>query len=87
MQALHHKLAIINGPAAELKIAKQCLGESKVQHYLRMYGADLLDTLDDADHAIDITLNRIATGLNDFGRRQAMLGIRAGGVGYDDSST
>ena len=34
MQAMHHKLATLNDPAVELKLAKHCLGESKVQHLL-----------------------------------------------------
>ena len=42
-QAMRHKLATINHPAVELKLAKHCLGESDMQHFLRMCGADLID--------------------------------------------
>ena len=38
MQAMHHKLTTLNDPAVKLKLAKHCLGESKVQHLLRLYG-------------------------------------------------
>ena len=34
-----------------------------------------------ADLTIDTTLNRIAAGASDFGRKQAALGIRVGGIG------
>ena len=84
MQAMHYTLSTLNEPVVELKLAKHCLGERKVQHLLRMYGADLRLTLADADRTIDMTLNRIATGLTDFGRKQAALGIQVVGWGYDD---
>ena len=38
MQAIYHKLTTLNDPAVELKLAKHCLGESKVQQLLRLYG-------------------------------------------------
>ena len=78
---MHHKLSTLNDPAVELKLAKYCLGESKVQHLLRMYGTDLRPTLVDADRTIDMTLNRIATGITETGRHQAALGIHIGGLG------
>ena len=80
-QAMRRTVATLNDPAVELKLAQQCLGESKVQHFLRLYGTDLMDALGHADQTIDTTLNRIATGLGDFGRKQAALGIRVGGMG------
>ena len=38
MQAMHHKLTTLNNPVVEHKLAKRCLGESKIQHLLRVYG-------------------------------------------------
>jgi len=81
MQAMHHKLTTLNDPAVELKLAKHCLGESKVQHLLRLYGLELHPTLPAADKTIDMTLTRIATGLTDTGRQQAALGLHIGGLG------
>ncbi|MFM7980769.1 MAG: hypothetical protein ACKPKO_15760, partial [Candidatus Fonsibacter sp.] len=81
MQAMHHKLATVNDPAVELKLAKHCLGESKVQHLLRMYGSELTSALLNADQTIDSTLTRIATGITDAGRQQAALGLHIGGLG------
>ena len=78
---MHHKLSTLNDPAVELKLAKYCLGESKVQHLLRMYGTDLRPALVDADRTIDMTLNRIAAGITDTGRHQVALGIHIGGLG------
>ena len=65
----------------ELKFAKRGLGESKAQHFLRLYGAGLLGALQTADQTIDTTLGSIATGITDFGRKQAALGVRVGGMG------
>ena len=81
MQAMHHKFATFNDPAVELKIAKHCLGESKVQHLLRLYGQELLPALTTADKTIDMILTRITTGLTDTGRQQAALGLHVGGLG------
>ncbi|MFM7987803.1 MAG: hypothetical protein ACKPKO_51675, partial [Candidatus Fonsibacter sp.] len=78
---MHHKLATINDPAVELKLAKHCLGESKVQHLLRMYGSQLTPSLTNADHTIDSTITRIATGITETGRQQATLGLHIGGLG------
>ena len=71
VQARRHKLATLNDPAVELKLAKHCFGESEVQHYRRMYGSDLLDTLHKADRAI-----------TDIGQKQGALGTRFGGMGF-----
>ncbi|MFM7989999.1 MAG: hypothetical protein ACKPKO_62860, partial [Candidatus Fonsibacter sp.] len=46
-----------------------------------MYGSQLQPALDNANHTIDTTLNRIATGINDNGRQQVALGLNAGGLG------
>jgi hypothetical protein len=81
MQAMHHKLTTLNDPAVELKLAKHCLGESKVQHLLRLYGEEFHPTLPTADNTTDMTLTRIATGLTDTGRQQAALGLHIGGLG------
>ena len=81
MQAMHHKLTTLIDPAVELKLAKHCLGESKVQHLLRLYGQELHPTLPTADKTIDRTLTRIATCLTDTGRQQAALGLHIGGLG------
>ena len=78
---MHHKLTTLNDPAVELKLAKHCLGESKVQHLLRLYGDELHPTLPTADKTIDMTRTRIATGLTDTGRQQAALGLHIGGLG------
>ena len=78
---MHHKLATLNEPAAKLKLAHHCLGESKVQHLLRMYGSDFIPELEPADSTIDATLNRIATGMTGFSRTQVAMGIRIGGLG------
>jgi len=75
---MHHKLTTLNDPAVELKLAKHCLGESKVQHLLRLYGNELQPTLPTADKTIDMTLTRIATGITDTGRQQAALGLHIG---------
>ena len=80
MQATHHKLATITDPVVKLNLAKHCLGEGKVQHCLRMYGADLIDAANDADRTMFTVLNRIATGLTEFGRKQATLGTKLGGM-------
>ncbi|MFM7987187.1 MAG: hypothetical protein ACKPKO_48535, partial [Candidatus Fonsibacter sp.] len=48
MQAMHHKLTTLNDPAVELKLTRHCLGESKVQHLLRMYGSQLHEALRNA---------------------------------------
>ena len=80
-QAMHHKLTTLNDPAVDLKLAKHCLGESKAQHLLRLYGQELHPTLPTADKTIDMTLTRIATGLTDTGRQQAALGLHIGGIG------
>ena len=66
--------------SGELKLARHCLGESKVQHFLRMYGADLLPELAHAGTTADTQLNSIATGMTDFSRQHASLGIRIGGL-------
>ena len=50
----------------------------KVQHFLQLYGTDLLETLQNCDHTIDTALNPIATGITDFGRKQEALGVRVG---------
>ena len=81
MQGMRHKLATINEPATALKLARRCLGESTVQHLLRVYGADLIPELTQAYTTIDTPLNIIATGMIDFSRQQASLGINVGGLG------
>ena len=81
MQAMHHKLTTLNDPTVELKLAKHCLGESKVQHLLRLYLHELQPTIATADKTIDMTLTRIASGLTDTGRQQAALGLHIGGLG------
>ncbi|MFM7980092.1 MAG: hypothetical protein ACKPKO_12325, partial [Candidatus Fonsibacter sp.] len=63
MQSMRHKLSTINDPAVKLKLAHHCLGESKAQRLLRLYGTELLPTLHHVDRAIDMALNRIATGI------------------------
>ena len=74
MKGMRHQMATINEPAVELKLARHCLGASKVQHLLRIYGSDLVPELTQVDATINTTLNRIATGISDTGRRQAALG-------------
>ena len=49
-----------------------------MQHFLQLYGTDLLETLQNCDHTIDTALNPIATGITDFGRKQEALGVRVG---------
>ena len=78
---MHHKLTTLSDPAVELKLAKHCLGKSKVQRLLRLYGQDLRPTMTTADKTIDMTFKRIATGLTDTGRQQAALGAHIGGLG------
>ena len=81
MQAMHHQLATLSGPAVKHKLAKHCLGESKVQHDLRKYGSDLIATLNNADRTMGTTLNRIATQLTETMRSQTSVGVILGGVG------
>ena len=45
-----------------------------------MYGADLLPELAHAGTTADTQLNSIATGMTDFSRQHASLGIRIGGL-------
>ncbi len=78
---MHYKLATLNDPAVELKLPRHCLGESKVQHLLRLYGSEVTPIIDRADHTIDMTLDRIATGLTDTRRQQAALGTHTGVLG------
>ena len=78
---MHHKPTTLNDPAVELKLANHCLGESKAQHVLRLYGQELHPTLTTADKTIDMTLARIATALTDTGRQQVALGLHVGGFG------
>ena len=78
---MHQQLTTLNDPAVELKLAKHCLGESKVQHLLRLYGNELQPTLPMADKTIDMTLTRIASRITDTGRQQAALGLHIGGLG------
>jgi hypothetical protein len=84
MQAMHHKLTTLNNPAVELQLARHCLGESKVQHFIGMYGQELEPTLHNADTTIDMTLTRIATGRTETGRQQSALGMHIGGIGLGD---
>ena len=81
MQAMHHKLTTLNDPAVELKLATHCLGKSKVQHLLRLYGHEIQLALPTADKTVDMTLTRIAAGIIDTGRQQAALGLHIGGLG------
>ena len=81
MQGTHYNMATLSEPAVELKLARHCLGESKVQHLLRMYGTDLILELEHADTTITTTLNRIAAGITQFSRQQAAMGVRIGGLG------
>ena len=46
-----------------------------------MCGTDLTPELEDVDSTINTTLNRIATGMTEFSRQQAAMGVRAVGVG------
>ena len=81
MHGMHHKWATINEPAVQLKLARHCLGESKAQRLLRVYGADLIPELTQVDTTVDTTLNRTATGMTDFSRHHSSLGNKVGGLG------
>ena len=81
MQGMRRKFATMHEPEVELKLARHGLGERKAQHLLRMYGAELLPELAQADTPIDATLNIIPTGMIDISGQQASLGIRITGLG------
>eukprot|EP00974_Lingulodinium_polyedra_P104351 10101016-Lingulodinium_polyedra.AAC.1 len=49
--------------AVEMKLARFCLGASKLQHLLRLYGEALAPVLKEGDATVDLTLQRLVTGL------------------------
>eukprot|EP00974_Lingulodinium_polyedra_P105953 10256852-Lingulodinium_polyedra.AAC.1 len=57
-----------------MKLSRFCLGASKLQHLLRLYGEALQPVLEEGDETIDLTLNRLVTGLTPEGRTQATFG-------------
>eukprot|EP00974_Lingulodinium_polyedra_P063057 6085287-Lingulodinium_polyedra.AAC.1 len=63
-----------------MKIARFCLGASKLQHRLRLYGEALTPALKEGGATIDLTLQRVVTGLTPEGRAQAALGEKLGGL-------
>eukprot|EP00974_Lingulodinium_polyedra_P043397 4166546-Lingulodinium_polyedra.AAC.1 len=63
-----------------MKIARFCLGASKLQHLLRFYGEALTPVFADGDATIDLTLKRLAPGLTPQGRARAAFGEKLGGL-------
>eukprot|EP00974_Lingulodinium_polyedra_P003936 370414-Lingulodinium_polyedra.AAC.1 len=70
---MHAQPTRVDDAAVELKIARFCLGASKLQHLLRLYGEALMPALDDGDTTIDLALKRLVPGLTPEGRIQAAL--------------
>eukprot|EP00974_Lingulodinium_polyedra_P007363 700303-Lingulodinium_polyedra.AAC.1 len=61
---MHAQLTHVDDAAVELKIARFCLGASKFQHLVRLYGEALTPVFADGDATI---------GLTPEGRTQAAL--------------
>eukprot|EP00974_Lingulodinium_polyedra_P042601 4089932-Lingulodinium_polyedra.AAC.1 len=65
---MHAQLKHVDDAVVEMKIARFCLGASKLQHLLRLYGEALTPVLADGDATIDMTLKRLVPGLTPEGR-------------------